>query len=211
MLGRKQNRSHLIDRARQETVTMLDKAHQVFGLAWQILTEDGESEHLSRLDREINEGERMVRRLVIEHLTMNPDQELPTSLTLVSIVHDVERLGDYAKSIAELRDMSDVTLATEGLGQRCRDVQAEIEPMFQLAIEGITDDDEAKAADLMAQHRAIKAQTDTITSDAVANEQSDRSDLLAVLVSRYLRRVSAHLSNVVSSIVNPFDLISRND
>jgi Na+/phosphate symporter len=211
MLGRKQNRSHLIDQARQETVTMLDRAHQVFGIAWQILTENGESEHLARLDREINEGERMVRRLVIEHLTMNPEQELPTSLTLVSIVHDVERLGDYAKSIAELRDMSDVTLANSGLGQRCREVQAEIEPMFALAIEGITDDDEAKAADLMARHREIKAQTNKITSDAVANEQSDRSDLLAVLVSRYLRRVSAHLSNVVSSIVNPFDLIARNN
>ena len=209
MLGRKQNRSHLIDRARQETVTMLDKAHQVFGLAWQILTEDGESEHLSRLDREINEGERMVRRLVIEHLTMNPDQELPTSLTLVSIVHDVERLGDYAKSIAELRDMSNIRLSTDGLGQRCLEIQAEIEPMFQLAIDGITEDDEEKATDLMARHRQIKAKTDEVTADALKGEQSGRADLLAVLVSRYLRRVSAHLSNVVSSIVNPFDLIAH--
>ena len=211
MFGRKQNRSHLINQARQETVVMLDRAHQVFGIAWQILTENGESEHLAKLDQEINDGEQIVRRLVIEHLTMNPEQELPASLTLVSIVHDVERLGDYAKSIAELRDMSDATLANVGLGKRCREVQAEIEPMFTLAIQGITDDDEAKAATLMARHREIKAQTDKITSDAVANEHSDRSDLLAVLVSRYLRRVSAHLSNIVSSIINPFDLISRDN
>jgi Na+/phosphate symporter len=211
MLGRKQNRSHLIDQAHKEIETMLDKAHQVFGIAWQILTEGAESDRLSKLDQDINSGERLVRRLVIEHLTLNPDQDLPTSLTLVSIVHDVERLGDYAKSIAELRDMSDATLSEDGLGQRCRDVQAKIVPMFRLAIDGISEDDEEKAADLMARHREIKAKTDSITADGIGNEQSNRADLMAVVVSRYLRRVSAHLSNVVSSVVNPFDLISRND
>jgi Na+/phosphate symporter len=209
MLGKRQNRSHLLDQARQETLTMLDKAHQVFDIAWQILTENAAGEQIFELDQDINAGERLVRRLVIEHLTLNPEQDLPSSLTLVSIVHDVERLGDYAKSIAELRDMSDIRLSTEGLGQRCLEIQAEIEPMFQLAIDGITEDDEEKATDLMARHRQIKAKTDEVTADALKGEHSGRADLLAVLVSRYLRRVSAHLSNVVSSIVNPFDLIAH--
>lgn len=211
MLRKKRNRSHLLDQARQETLTMLDKAHQVFGIAWQTLTEDAAGERIPKLDQDINAGERLVRRLVIEHLTLNPEQDLPSSLTLVSIVHDIERLGDYAKSIAELADMSDVRLSTSGLGQRCREVQAEIEPMFQLAIDGIREDDEEKAADLMARHRQIKSETDEITADSLVGEQSDREDLLSVLVSRYLRRVSAHLSNVVSCVVNPFDLIARND
>ena len=78
-------------------------------------------------------------------------------------------------------------------------------------MDGIVEDSEEKAADLMARHRKIKAQTDEVVADALGNAQANREDLLAVLVSRYLRRVSAHLSNVVSAIVNPFDLISRND
>ena len=211
MLRKRQNRSHLLDQARQEILTMLDKAHQVFGIAWQTLTEDAADEHIFKLDQDINAGERLVRRLVIEHLTLNPEQDLPSSLTLVSIVHDIERLGDYAKSISELSDMSDARLSTSGLGQRCREIQAEIVPMFQLAIDGISEDDEDKAKDLMARHRQIKAKTDRIVTEALGGEQSDRADLLSVLVSRYLRRVSAHLSNVVSCIVNPFDLIARND
>lgn len=211
MLKQNQNRSHLLDQARQEVVTMLDKAHKVFGIAWLTLTEDTRDEQLAKLDREINEGERLVRRLVIEHLALNPEQDLPSSLTLVSIVHDVERLGDYAKSIAELADISDARLTTSGLGQNCRGIHTEIEPLFQLAMDGIVEDSEGKAADLMARHRKIKAQTDEVVAGALGNAQANREDLLAVLVSRYLRRISAHLSNVVSSIVNPFDLIARND
>lgn len=211
MLRKKRNRSHLLDQARLETLTMLDKAQQVFGIAWQRLAEDATNDRISGLDQDINAGERLVRRLVIEHLTLNPEQDLPFSLTLVSIVHDIERLGDYAKSISELSELSDARLSSSGLGQRCREIQAELEPMFQLAIDGISEDNEEKAVDLMARHRQIKTKTDQIVTEALKGEQSNREDLLSVLVSRYLRRVSAHLSNVVSCIVNPFDLIARND
>jgi phosphate transport system protein len=210
MLGRKPNRSRLLDQARQETITMLEKAQQIFGIAWATLTEGGPDNLISKLDHDINAGERLVRRLVIEHLTLNPEQDLPSSLTLVSIIHDVERLGDYAKSIVELRQWSSDELAMDGLGGQCREIQGEIEPMFQMAIDGIRDDDEAKAADLMARHREVKAKSDAITEASLAGG-SDHPDVLPALASRYLRRISAHLSNVVSSIVNPFDLISRND
>ena len=211
MLKRNQNRSHLLDLARQEIVTMMDKANKVFNMAWLTLTEDKRDEQLIKLDRDINEGERMVRRLVIEHLTLNPEQDLPSSLTLVSIVHDVERLGDYAKSIAELADVSETRLTSDGLGLKCRDIHAKVEPLFQLAKEGIVEDSEEKAADVMTRHRALKEATDEVVALALGDEQASNEDILAVLVSRYLRRVSAHLSNVVSSIVNPFDLIARNE
>ncbi len=210
MLLKKSNNSHLLDQALKETVTMLEKAQQLFGIAWETLTEGTDSAQMSQLDQDINAGERLVRRLVIEHLTMNPKQDLPTSLTLVSIVHDIERLGDYAKSIAELTGMSATRLSSDGLGQRCREIQAEILPMFQLAIDGIRENDEGRAKDLMQRHRETKARTDRVALDALNTKQTIPADLLAVLVSRYLRRISAHLSNVVSSIVNPFDLIARN-
>jgi len=209
MLGTNTNRSRLLDQAREEIITMLEKAHEVYEIAWATLTEDGSGDRIDDLDQDINSGERMVRRLVIEHLTLNPQQDLPSSLTLVSIVHDVERLGDYAKSIAELATWGTSSLSNEGLGAKCREVQAEIEPLFTLAIEGIRDDDESKASDLMTRHKAIKAKTDTITQESLQTDH--HPEVRAVLASRYLRRVSAHLSNIVSSITNPFDLISRDE
>ncbi|HAA75293.1 TPA: hypothetical protein DCE37_09255 [Candidatus Latescibacteria bacterium] len=209
MLGQSQNRSHLIDQALGVTLSMLEKARDVFGVAWDHLVEGGSDERISKLDQDINSGERMVRRLVIEHLTLNPEQDLPFSLTLASIIHDVERLGDYAKSIAELKEWSDSPLWTDGMGGQCREVKSRVEPLFDLAINAIRESDEEKATQLMNLHREIKASTDDITAEGLTGPGAQ--DVLAVLVARYLRRVSAHLSNVASSVVNPFDLIARNE
>lgn len=209
MLGRNPNRTHLIDQAREETIAMMEKAQEVFVIAWGALTEGKDPDRLAKLDQDINGGERLVRRLVIEHLTLNPEQDLAYSLTLVSIIHDVERLGDYAKSIVELSEWTSKPLPSDGPGAECRALYAEILLMFEMSIEGIRNDDEAKASEVMARHREIKSRTDAITAAGLDGEGSE--DVLAVLVSRYLRRISAHLSNVVSSIVNPFDLISRNE
>jgi phosphate uptake regulator len=57
---------------------------------------------IAEKDETINVGERMVRRMVAQHLTINPEQDLPSSLVLISIVHDVERIGDYTKGLIEL-------------------------------------------------------------------------------------------------------------
>ena len=113
--------------------------------------------------------------------------------------------------MAELVSASPTTLSTEGLGQVCRDPHAGIEPLFQLAIDGIRYEDESKARDLMERHLGIRSQTDAILTDVLKNDQSSREDVLASLLSRYLRRTSGHLSNVASSITNPFALIARND
>lgn len=207
MLG-KTNRSHLLDQALSETVTMIEKAEQVFAIAWDKLTEGPNDTPFRKLDDDINAGERMVRRLILEHLTLNPDQDLAFSLTLISVVHDVERLGDYAKSIVELSGWAGTPLSKEGLGGKCFELHEQIAPMFQLTIQAIRDDNVDKASALMDQHRVVKAGTDEVARLGLSEGQSPDT-VLAVLVSRFLRRISAHLSNVTSVVANSFDRVAR--
>ena len=47
MLGQSQNRSHLIDQALGVTLSMLEKARDVFGVAWDPLVEGGSAEHVT--------------------------------------------------------------------------------------------------------------------------------------------------------------------
>ena len=63
---------------------------------------------------------------------------------------------------------------------------------------------------MMSRHRGIKERTDALLEKVVGEDSSGYGAVLAV-ASRYLRRISAHASNVASSIVNPLDLVSRNE
>ena len=54
------------------------------------------------MDKKINHFERDVRRKIMTHLTVNPQQDLSSGLVLVSVVIDIERIGDYTKNIYDL-------------------------------------------------------------------------------------------------------------
>ena len=56
---------------------------------------------LEQLDDVIDEAERRVRRTILQHLAVNPKQDLVASLILVSMVQDAERIGDYARGLVE--------------------------------------------------------------------------------------------------------------
>jgi phosphate uptake regulator len=62
----------------------------------------------------------------------------------------------------------------------------------------------------MSEHRSITKQCDQIINEIVAEPYTGipPNDLVALaLYVRYLKRISAHLTNIVSSVANPFDKI----
>ena len=60
----------------------------------------------------------------------------------------------------------------------------------------------------MRRHEEIKRQTDEFITAVMEDAQSSREAVLYALASRFLRRISAHLSNVASSIANPLDRVT---
>jgi phosphate uptake regulator len=88
-------RSPLIEAAFRDMAIMLDQAERMLGLALSALLEGRPLEvDLEVLDDVVDEGERSVRRSVLEHLSFDPSRDLVASLVLVSMVQDAERLGD---------------------------------------------------------------------------------------------------------------------
>ena len=87
---------------------MLKLTHDMNLAAGQIFFEKDhrktERDLIYERDGEVNELERTIRRQVVTHLAVpGSDADLPYSLLLISLVKDVERLGDYAKNLAEAR------------------------------------------------------------------------------------------------------------
>ena len=65
-------------------------------------------------DIEVNKYTREVRRNVLSHLTVAGTDDLYSGLLLVSIIIDVERIGDYTKNIVEMA----INQARQSLGRQ---------------------------------------------------------------------------------------------
>ena len=61
--------------------------------------DENAQDKVHKADAEVNELERTIRRALMTHLSIPGNSvDAPYSLLLMSLVKDVERLGDYAKN-----------------------------------------------------------------------------------------------------------------
>ncbi|MCK4372048.1 MAG: PhoU domain-containing protein [candidate division Zixibacteria bacterium] len=98
----------LLDAAFETALTMLEFDYKMYTASSKTLRESDTSElpfDIKKTDRKINKFEREVRRNVLTHLSIAGTQNIVPGLALVSIVIDVERIGDYTKNIAGLAQM----------------------------------------------------------------------------------------------------------
>ena len=90
----------LLDQSWQQSSRMLDITSEMFIEAIEVL-KSGENKTLKRdvhnKDQIVNEYMQDVRRKVLTHCSVQGPQELPAGLVLVSIIIDLERIGDYTK------------------------------------------------------------------------------------------------------------------
>lgn len=161
-------------------------------------------------DKEINEYERIVRQNVLTHLTVSGIHNIVPGLVLVSIVIDVERIGDYTKNIVELA-MAHPTRLEGGMFEKdLTDIEKIVAERFD-AINGVISNmDIAAAKKIMTDHRNVSSRCDQIVNDIIQEKDKsltpgDASTL--ALYFRYLKRVASHITNIASSIVNPFPRI----
>jgi len=161
-------------------------------------------------DQLINAYEREVRRKVFTHLAVAGDRDLHAALVLVSVVIDIERIGDFTKNIVELALHHPQRLNGGPFEPTLKKVETPVKTMFQLLIESLPGNDEAKAREVMSEHWWIARKADEIINILIEKEDPGltcREAVATAMYMRYLKRVSAHLMNIASSMVNPFDRI----
>jgi phosphate uptake regulator len=203
--------SVLIGSAFEDVSTMLHQSERMLDMALEALLDNKPLDvDLDALDDTVDESERMVRRSVLEHLAFKPRQDLVASLILVSMVQDAERIGDFARGIAELVPLA--ASRREGpFAERLRTAAARLRPLFALCEEGFREDDADKAREVMQVAAAVKIDLMQLNEDVA---KSDLTADMAVVYSgaaRILRRIGAHLSNIASTVVLPYDRIRHGD
>ena len=164
-----------------------------------------------KMDKKINEFERDVRRKIMTHLAVGGKEDIGSGLVLVSVVIDIERIGDYTKNIHDLAVNHPKKLNGGSLEDRLAEIEKISFNLFEESTQAFKEQNIKKARGLMGFYKEnISSQSDKITNDIVKGEIGDLkkgSSTAVGLYARYLKRIAAHSRNLISSIVNPFERI----
>jgi len=195
----------LLNEALKETEEMLLVAKNMFSFSLRVLMDkEKEKEDIYKIDRELNKLQRNVRRKILEHLSINPQQDVTSCLVLITIVIDIERIGDYSKNLIELSHKYPQRLKGKYI-ERIREIEKDIEGLFDGTIDAFKNADIDLAKQIMERHARIAVHCEKVVEDLVEDTQvSSRMGIICALLARYLKRVSAHLKNIASGVSNPF-------
>ena len=126
------------------------------------------------------------------------------------MVVDVERVGDYTKNILDLALNYSGTMRAEEFSDELAEVEQEVLTRFNKTIEAINSHDETVAESLMSTYKDVVSVSDKIVNGCISGQISQGSEAKAValaLYARYLKRIAAHLKNITTILVNPFEAV----
>ena len=189
--------------ALEECHEMLDIDLKMFQESINVLRNKDNSESsfdIRKADLKINEFERSVRRKVMTHLAVSGTDDLGSGLILISVVTDIERIGDYTKNIYDLSKFYTKKLNGHDLESDLSNVEEKVVSLFQNSIKAFKDQDLELARQLMKDYKeSISKQSDKITNDIISGKLSMDADTATAVAmySRYLKRIGAHSRNLI--------------
>ena len=205
-LGRMANDfSAMLGLAREMTVTAGGACFE------QRLSTEGRTA-LYKQDVEVNKLERKIRKAVIAHLSIAANiSDLPYCLLLMSLVKDVERIGDYAKNLAEVPDYHPDPLSATEVHAALLAVRQVVEKSFGETMQVFSNCDRDRALELIRDGKGVAEQCEALIHQVAAGTQNAATTTALVLAIRYYKRIGGHLLNVLSSVVMPLHKLDYYD
>jgi len=206
-------KDNLMKQALEECHEMLDTCSEMVQASIESLRnrdDAGVGIDIYRMDKKLNAFERDVRRKVLTHLSLGNTSDIASGLSLVSVVIDLERIGDYTKNIYDLAVNHPERLHAGPLEEDLNEIERAAGEIFKGAVRDFKSGDQDQARRVMESYkdelsgkasefnkRIVRGRVDIPAPEAAA----------LVLYVRFLKRIAAHARNLISSIVNPFDRI----
>ncbi len=200
----------LLKKALENTEVMFELVSKNFDRANEQLIKDIDVKQakIYMTDKEINECEKDVRRRILEHLSINPKQDLSYSLILITVVKDLERIGDYVKNIVELAQHYPRKLPESPYSSELIKISDKMSLVLKDSLRVFRETDKQKAEEYYRFHREVTEKTDSMILHIMDDDTLlVREAVVFALFSRYLKRIAAHLGNILTTIINPFHLV----
>jgi len=198
----------------EQIYQMLLDSRVVYDAAMDAVFGGGKSKQAKQVvrgtDAGINTAQQEVRRALLIHSSVAPHTDTAKVLSFMSVVKDVERIGDYSKNLYDLAkygvnfeaadDAAELATYREAVGQLITDAAQVFDDGDTAAAEKLI----AKANDFLDDYDSrVKAAywSEGVASDAVAR----------ALYYRFLKRITAHIMNFLTALVMPLDQLDYYD
>jgi phosphate transport system protein len=165
---------------------------------------------LRATDHKVNEAEREIRRELVVHASVQGAIDTPAILVYMSIVKDIERIGDYAKNIFDLAN-DGIDLSTGMYSGEIAQAAVEVPDFLRGAAGAFEKRDAEQAMALLHRGDDLLDGFDARVSALVREEHPDHQSVAVALMHRYLKRIVAHAMNVLSAVVMPIDRLDYFD
>ena len=204
----------LVSDARDEALNMLDHGRRMFAIVMQTLLKTPDVDVLDQIkhmDQDINRVQRAVRRKVMEQLVFCRGQDIIDAIVLLTVVVDLERIGDYTKNIAELTDMMSKRCSFGKKEELVKDLHSRTVALFGTVRYAYERNSANKARKAIKDYEYIAGTCDKnleeIFQSTTKKKLIPNEYLAMVLILRYIKRISTHLKNIATTVINPIDQI----
>ena len=191
-------------------VRMLRDAAVVYRAATDATFGEGKSPEAKAMvkgtDKQINRGQDQVRAMLAVHGAVKGSlgTDLPVMLAYMSVVKDIERVGDYAKNLYDLAKYgADLTMGEDA--PRLAATRDRVSGMIDEAATIFESVDLDAARTFLAMGDAFLDECDDEVKAAWASQGVASDAVARALFYRFEKRIAAHLMNLVSSLVLPID------
>lgn len=206
-------RDNSLTRALNDSNTMLEQTWKMFRESIRSLRESDTGElkiNVYEMDQRVNTFIREVRRKVLTYLAVTGGMNIIPGLVLTSVVIDIERIGDYTKNITDLAESHPRRLAGGKFEEDFQNIEQTVSHIFEKLVPICKESDKTAAFELIKNNYGVLKKCDKIVETIIKEDDKELSQVDAAsraLYARYLKRIAAHLMNIASSVVNPFEHI----
>ena len=163
-----------------------------------------------KLDIKVNKLERSIRKRVITHLSISHDH-VSYCLLLMSLIKDAERVGDYLKNISEVPELGGAQVPDGPLKTELQEIIDLAVEMLKTTPDILATEDTERATDLLQVGRNTGKRCDVLLVELAKSDLTAAQTTSMVLLTRFHKRLGAHLLNILSSVVMPLHKIDFYD
>lgn len=192
---------------------MVNDARHTFDLALSAVTGgavETVADEIRETDRQINATEVEIRRALLVHASVHGGIDTPEVLAFMNMIKDLERIGDYNKNIFDLAEEG-VSFTESSELETILSLRDEVSSRISLMGEILSMRDEERARTYIERGDEMRKDFDRRVNELLHSTEAAVTAVPKALLFRFLKRVSAHSSNVVSAVVMPVDQLDYFD
>lgn len=158
-------------------------------------------------DKAVNNAERAIRRMVVEHLNINPGKDVSGCLALMIMSKDIERVGDHSRNIFRIGVRIEGKIAEFAFFDRLDPVQERLGEALPMLQRAILDSSEQVAHEILERYQELKKTLKTLSKDLFTAELPSREMAATTFLVRFFTRINAHIGNATSGVIFPLENI----